>query len=417
VSATLRLAVVGGSGASTPELMDAIAAWPGGDDRRPTLEVVLQGRSSQKLGLVADACRSRLPAAVEGVTVSTETSLSRALDGADVVLIQVRVGGLDARAFDETFPRAFGLPGEETMGPGGFADALRTVPALADTWDRLAVRAADAFIINLTNPSGIVTQAATIHTGLRFVSLCDGPVTFVEGIARATGRDAATIRLDYAGMNHCGFWVDPQADVLVSALPATSGVDAADVEVLQALPTPYVRFYLHPDRQLESQLAATESRAQALKRMEAQMLDEYASHVGSEQQTRRGALWYRVSIVPLIDAVVHGADDTVILGLPNEGAVPWAPDDAIVELPTNIAAGGVLTRRPAVELPPRVADLLGQHAAFEVATARALAGCRSRQNLAIRRKALVEALAKNPMVGTEELAARLVDEILAHSPS
>ena len=95
----------------------------------------------------------------------------------------------------------------------------------------------------------------------------------MEGIARATGRDAAAIRLDYAGMNHCGFWVDPQADVLVSALPATSGVDAADVEALQALPTPYVRFYLHPDRQLESQLAAGESRAQALKRMEAQMLE------------------------------------------------------------------------------------------------------------------------------------------------
>jgi 6-phospho-beta-glucosidase len=242
-------------------------------------------------------------------------------------------------------------------------------------------------------------------------------VTFVEGIARATGRDAAAIRLDYAGMNHCGFWVDPQADVLVSALPATSGADAADVEALQALPTPYVRFYLHPDRQLESQLAAGESRAQALKQMEAQMLEQYASHVGSEQQTRRGALWYRVSIVPLIDAVVHGGDDTVILGLPNEGAVPWAPDDAIVELPTDIAAGGVLSRRPAVELPPRVADLLRQHATFETLTARALAGSRSREYLHSRRPALVEALAANPMVGTEELAARLVDHILASSPS
>ena len=186
---------------------------------------------------------------------------------------------------------------------------------------------------------------------------------------------------------------------------------------LGALPTPYVRFYLHPDQQLATQLAATESRAEALKRMEAQMLDQYASHVGSEQQTRRGALWYRVSIVPLIDAVIHGAADTAILGLPNAGAVPWAPDDAIVELPTDIAAGGVLTRRPAVEPPPPVADLLRQHATFETLTARALAGSRSREYLPNRRPALVEALAANPMVGTEELAARLVDEILARSPS
>jgi 6-phospho-beta-glucosidase len=178
-----------------------------------------------------------------------------------------------------------------------------------------------------------------------------------------------------------------------------------------------VRFYLHPDRQLESQLAAAESRAQALKRMEAQMLEQYASHVEPPQQTRRGALWYRVSIVPLIDAYLHGGEDTVILGLPNEGAVAWAPDDAIVELPTAIEAGGGLSRRPAVGLPEPVVELLGQHADFEARTARALAGTRSREDVAGRRPALVEALAANPLVGTAELAERLVDEILAHSPA
>lgn len=417
MSSTVRLAVLGGSGASTPELMDAIAEWPGGADRRPALDIVLHGRSARKLELVADACRSHLPAIVREVGVSTETDLDRALEGADIVLIQVRVGGLDARVFDETFPRAFGLPGEETIGPGGFADAVRTVPALADTWDRLAERAGDAFIINLTNPSGIVTQAATAHTGLRFVSICDGPVTFVEGIARSTGRAASAVRLGYAGMNHCGFWVDPQTDVLVAALSTTSGIDPEDVAALAALPTSYVRFYLHPDRLLEAQLAAAESRAQALKRMEAEMLEQYAGHVEAAQQMRRGALWYRVSIVPLIDALVHGGDDPVILGLPNDGAVSWAPHDAIVELPTDIRAGGGLSRRPAVDLPDPVVDLLAQHASFETLTARALAGTRSRAEMQSRRLSLVDALAANPMVETAELAERLVDEILATSPS
>lgn len=416
MSATVRLAVLGGSGASTPELMDAIADWPGEAERRPALDVVLHGRSARKLELVAEACRSRLPASVDGVNVSAETSLDRALDGADVVLIQIRAGGLDARVFDETFPRAFGLPGEETMGPGGFADALRTVPALADTWDRLAALATDAFIIDLTNPAGIVTQAATAHTGLRIVSICDGPVTFVEGIAAATGRDASAVRLGYAGMNHCGFWVDPESDVLRSALPATSGIDPEDVEALGALPTPYVRFYLHPDRQLEAQLAAAQSRAQALKRMEAEMLDQYAHHVEAPRQTRRGALWYRVSIVPLIDAVVHGGRDTVVLGLPNAGAVDWAPDDAIVELPADVHVGGTLSRRPAVGLPGPVVDLLARHATFETRTARALAGTRSRDDVRGRRPALVEALGANPMVESPELAERLVDEILANAP-
>ena len=416
MSPIVRLAVLGGSAASTPELMDAIADWPGGAERRPALDIVLHGRSIRKLELVAEACRSRLPASVDGVQVTAESSLDRALDGADIVLIQVRAGGLDARVFDETFPRTFGLPGEETMGPGGFADALRTVPALADTWDRLAALAADAFIIDLTNPAGIVTQAAIAHTGLRMVSICDGPVTFVEGIAGATGRDASAVRLGYAGMNHCGFWVDPERDVLLSALPATSGIDPEDVEALGALPTPYLRFYLHPDRQLETQLAAAESRAQALKRMEAEMLDQYAHHVEAPRQTRRGALWYRVSIVPLIDAVVHGGQDTVVLGLPNAGAVDFAPDDAIVELPTDVHAGGALSRRPAVGLPSPVVDLLTRHATFETRTARALAGTRSRDDVRGRRLALVEALGANPMVESAELAERLVDEILANAP-
>ena len=133
-------------------------------DRRPPLELVLQGRSAQKLALVAEACRAHLPGAASDIRVTTETSTERALEGAYFVLVQVRVGGLDARVFDETFPRAFGLPGEETMGPGGFADALRTVPAMVPIWDRIAAVSPDAFIINLTNPSGIVTQAATAHT-------------------------------------------------------------------------------------------------------------------------------------------------------------------------------------------------------------------------------------------------------------
>jgi len=416
MSASLRLAVLGGSGASTPELMDAIVDWPDGADRRPSLEIILHGRSAQKLRVVSDACRSRLPGSISDVGVRAETSLDRALEGADVVLIQVRVGGLDARVFDETFPRAFDLPGEETMGPGGFADALRTVPAMADTWDRLREHAADAFIINLTNPSGIVTQAATAHTGSRFVSICDGPVTFVEGIARLTGRDTDSVRLGYAGMNHCGFWVDPLVDVMVSALSATSGIDAQDVAALGALPTPYVRYYLHPHRQLEAQLAAAESRAQALKRTEAEMLDQYADGVAPSLQTRRGALWYRVSIVPMIDAFVHGRDQSFILGLPNDGAVPWASNDAIVELPVEVKAGGALSRRPAVEVPAPVTDLLTRHATYETLTARALADTRTRDDLARRRPSLVEALAANPMVGDDLLAERLVNDILASSP-
>ena len=297
----MKLTVLGGSGASTPELLDAVASWPGAGSR-PVLEVVLQGRNAAKLEVVAQACRQRVAGAGDGVVVSAETSLERALDGADFVLIQVRIGGLAARLFDETFPRDFGLPGEETMGPGGFANAMRTVPALAPLWDALMAHASDAFIINLTNPSGIVSQAATAYTGLRIVSVCDGPTAFIAGVAAATGRGAADIVTGYAGLNHVGFWADAGVEVLQSALGATKGVDSEDVASLGALPTPYLRFYLHPDRELTKQRAAVESRAQELQRMEADMLAQYSAGVEPGSQTRRGAVWYALTIVPLIDA-------------------------------------------------------------------------------------------------------------------
>ncbi len=417
MSDLVRLTVIGGSGASTPELMDAVAAWPGGEERRPPLEIVRQGRSEGKLAIVAKGCRSRLPDTIRDVAIRTETSVDRALEGADVVLIQVRIGGLDARIFDETFPRASGIPGEETMGPGGFANAVRTVPALAPLWDALKGLSPDAFIINLTNPSGIVSQAATAHTGRQIVSLCDGPFTFVDGIAKAAARDVEAVRRAYAGLNHVGFWSDPDAAALVAALSVTKGVDADDVESLGALPSAYVRYYLHPDRELATQFAAAESRAQVLKRLEVEMLDQYSSGVEASQQKRRGALWYGIAIVPLIDAVVHGSDESMVLGLPNRGAVSWAPEDAMVELPTRVLVGGELQRLPAVTLSATATSMLEAHATFETLTARALAGARSRDDVRERRGELIVALATNPLVPTDVLAAHLVDEILQDSPA
>lgn len=411
----MRLAVVGGSGASTPELIDALAAWPGGLDRRPRLDVVLQGRSADKLALVADACRRRLVPATGGISVSSETDMDRALDGADVVLIQVRIGGLDARVFDETFPRAFGIPGEETQGPGGFANAMRTIPTLAATWDRIAARAPRALVVNLTNPSGIVTAAMIHHAGLHAVSVCDAPVTFVEAISNATGHAVADVRAAYVGMNHAGFWATPDSDSLAAAA-ATMGEDAKDIAALGAMPTAYLRFYLHPDLQLSAQLASKESRSQVLQRLEAEMLGQYAGRVDPSAQSRRGAVWYGVSVVPLLDALVHGSDETFLLGLPNADAVPWASPGAIIEIPTRVAAGGTFSRDHAADLPAPAADLLARHAMYETLTAEALAGATDPRALAPRRDALVKALAANPMVPTIGLAERLVEVILAKSP-
>ena len=403
-----RLVVLGGSGASTPELAEALTAWPGGVARRPPLMVVLQGRSADKLALVAGAFRERL-VALGGPDIEVETSvdLERALVGADAVLNQVRVGGLAARAFDESFPRAFGIPGEETMGPGGFANALRTVPALAPTWAAVARHAPRALVVNLTNPSGIVVAVAARTAGLTPVSVCDSPVTLTESIAACLGRPLAEVRSQYLGCNHAGWWVAANETELAEVGEVATGISAEEVATVGALPAPYGRYYLAPDRIAAAQ-ATGPTRAAQLQELEARQLKAYASG-STDAPPRRGAVWYSKAVVPLLDAWWNGSAVPEILGLVSDGSLPGIPAGVVVERATDVTARRALSPRPAPALPPLPAAILSSHAAYESLVVDAL-------STGAPRRALVRALATNRMVRDLDQAAGLVDTILAGSP-
>jgi len=404
---TVRLVILGGSGASTPELADALRAWPGGAGRRPPLEIALVGRSVERLAVVAAEFRRRV--GDEGPTVAVDVATERraALEGADVVLNQVRVGGLAARHFDETFPRDFGLPGEETIGPGGFANALRTVPALRSTWQDVAAIASRALVVNLTNPSGIVSAAASLEYGLPIVSVCDSPVTLCGAIAARLGRGAGEVHRAYAGLNHAGWWVPASAEELAATADLASGQDAGAVAAVAAVGLPYARYYLHPDRALAAQLAAGETRARQLERLQADLLTGYAA--GATDLPRRAAAWYGV-IVAFLDAWLHGSAEPLLLGLPNQGRLQALPDEVYAEGPVTLPAPGRLEPLPMPRLPPLAATLLTRHAAFEALTVEAL-------RAGSPRLALVRALLANPLVTSHDQAAGLVDAIQAGSPS
>ena len=407
----LRLVILGGSGAATPELGEALAAWPDGLDRRPPIELVLVGRSRAKLELVAAETRRRVSAGASGRTapsVSVVTAVDRraGLAGADVVVSAVRVGGLAARLFDETFPQAFGLPGEETMGPGGFANALRTVPALRAAWSDIADIAPDALLINLTNPSGIVVAAAWREARLRLVSMCDSPVTLCRSVADRLDRpDAATVSR-YLGMNHVGWWVPEDENDLPKVADLATGLDPDDVAADGALGGPYVRYYTHPDRLLAAQ-AGAEPRASQLERLESDLLTGYAA--GTADLPRRGGAWYPSAVIPLVDAWLHGAADPLTMGLLNDGRVPALPDGVLIEAPVGVPRPGTLAARLPPVIPARPMTLLARHAAYEAATVEAIA-------TGSRHDALIEALALNPVVSSVDQAAVLADAILGGSP-
>ena len=404
----MRLVVVGGSGSSTPELVDALNAWPGGADRRPPLAVALVGRSQDKVELVADECRARLAPAGPPVTVEAATDLRRALDGADVVLNQVRVGGLAARAFDESFPQAFGVAGEETIGPGGFANALRTVPAQRATWDAVAAVAPGALVVDLTNPAGIVCQAALREWPLRVVGVCDSPATFTRAIAERLGRPPARTARRYVGTNHCGWYVPEGPDELDQLADLVTGMDPSVVRLHGAVPAPYVRYYVHPDRQLAAQMGRT-TRAEQLQALDAELLALYAAAPGSAT-IRRGAPWYGLSVVPLIDALEHGSEETLILGVPNEGRVPGVPDTTIVEVPHVAPRPGELTGLPPADLPALPALLLAAVGTYEALTVDALSPGAPAE-------ARLRALAANPLVHDLDRAAGILRAIDAGSPA
>jgi 6-phospho-beta-glucosidase len=398
----VRLVILGGSASSTPELFDALAAWPSGWERRPDLTVVLVGRDVTKLELVARGCRARPVGPGAPVLVEIDTERRRALDGADVIVNQVRVGGLAARAFDESFPRDFGLPGEETMGPGGFANALRTVPALRATWADIAALAPTALIVNLTNPAGIVQQAAVAEWPLRIVSVCDSPVTFVAAIAARLGRPIAAVQRRYVGMNHLGWYFPESSNELRQLADLATGLGADEIRLHEALPAPYVRYYVHPDRILEAQ-RGMETRAQALQRLEAELLAGYRDGPAAELP-RRGAVWYRLAVLPLIDAWLHGSDVPVLAGARNDGRLPGVPESVVLELPHLAPRPGQLVPVDPIVPTGIPASLLGQHGIYEALTVAAL-----RQDADP--DARLRALLANPLVRSYDQARALLGRI------
>jgi 6-phospho-beta-glucosidase len=403
----MRLVVLGGSGSSTPELADTLAAWPGGLERRPPLDVALVGRSAAKLEVVAAEFRKRVGATGPPMTVAAEIDRRRALQGADVVLNQVRVGGLDARVFDETFPQTYGLPGEETMGPGGFANALRTVPALTPIWDDVATVAPGALVVNLTNPAGIVQQAACAGwPDLQVVAVCDGPAAFCALVATRLGRPVERVLQRYVGMNHCGWYIPESDDELPNLADLAQGMDPAIVDLDRALPAPYVRYYVQPERQLARQRGHP-SRAEEIKKIDAALLAAYAAGHGGELE-KRGAVWYRLVVVPLLDGWLHGTAEPLVLGVPNAGRLPEAPSTAMIEFAHRLAPGRLVPlESPA---PPALPSLLlAQHGTYEALVVEAL---RPGAPPAARLRALMA----NPLVADLDVAVAMLAEIDARSP-
>jgi 6-phospho-beta-glucosidase len=365
----VRLAVLGGSAPATVQLVDALAAWPGAKKAR--LELVLHGRSADRLAAVAGAAELRANALGLTVIVTAQIDRPATLEAADIVLNQIRPGGLEQRSADESFPHQFGLPGEETLGPGGFASAIRSVAALRPVWADVARCCPDALLINLTNPAGIVTQAARLEHGLEVIAVCDSPLDLLAGAAARLAERPNALRARYVGMNHVGWYVPASAAELEQLDGLVPAFDPALPKLHGALPGPYMRYYAHPDRMLAAQRGRP-TRADHLRELADATLATFSR--GEIPATwRRPAPWYSLAVAPLIDSWLTTPGSTLILGLPNRGRLGWLPDDVIVEGPATVPVRGPAKALPVVELPDLPRGILARHATYERLAATTLA--------------------------------------------
>jgi len=423
----MKIAVIG-AGVRAPLLANGLVR-----SDLPIDEIALFDTDPERLAVIARLAASYAPC------VRAYGDPEPCVEGSAFVFLSIRAGGISARARDEAVAIARGAIGQETVGPAGFAMAMRNIPAAAE-YARLVARVApEAWIVNFTNPVGIITQAMWAAGGGRVIGICDTPTELFEEVARALAIPSSRCFFDYFGLNHLGwlrevysdgvpqlarFWGDPARLARVYRAPL---FDPAALASLRMLPTEYVFFYERTREALANLAAAGTTRGAAIAELTAHLFHDLAS-AGAEARAvyeaylhARSAGYMQLEsgasqpLVPSPSAeltgydkialavvrAIHGNTNAIIpLDVPNRGAIRDLADTDVVEVPCVVNANGA---RPLVvgRLPEAVRDLVVRIKEYERFTIGAA--------LAPSMDAAVRALAHNPLVGTHALARRLVD--------
>ena len=414
----MKLAVIGGGSTYTPELVDGIARL--GDQVKVT-ELVLVDPDETRLAVVGPFSARIMRSYGHPAQVRWTSDTDDGLDGAGAVLLQLRIGGQAARDRDETWPLECGCVGQETTGAGGLAKALRTVPVVLDIAERARARAvADAWIIDFTNPVGIVTRAL-LDAGHRAVGLCNVAIGFQRIFADWFGVAPEQVSLDHVGLNHLTW----ERSVLVDGedrlpeLLATRGGDIAAIirqpeRVLHltggTVPSYYLRYYYQHD-EVVAELKGSQTRAAAVAEMERTLLEMYADPAldrKPELLGQRGGAFYSEAAVALLASLVNDTGDEQVVNVRNAGTMPFLSDEAVIEVPAVIGASGPVPV-PVAPLDPLLAGLVAHASAYEeLAIEAALHGGRDR---------VVRALLANPLVGQYDQASGLADRLIAENAS
>lgn len=425
----LKIAVIGGGSSYTPELIDGLIRYY---DEFPVAELYLVDiePGADKLKIIGDLAQRMIDASGKPIKLHTTMDRREAIRGADFVTTQIRVGMLDARSRDEKIPLLFGLIGQETTGAGGFAKALRTIPVILDICREIEELAPDAFLINFTNPAGLVTEAVNKHTKVKSVGLCNLPIGNKMQIAELYDVDQRDLYIEMVGINHLNWTTKvvidgkDQTQDFLTKIAGRSGFsmknipdlewDAEFITSVGALPCAYHRYYYMKEemfRELNTTFQETgKTRADDVKEVEAELFELYTQpELVSKppQLEKRGGAYYSEAAVQLMKSIYNDSGDIQVVNVRNGVVISCLPEDAAIEVNCVIKSDGPHPIVLSGELPPQIRGLLQVVKAYEELTVQAAVFGDYH--------AALQALTIHPLVGDEQLAKSLIGEILAQN--
>lgn len=350
----LKVAVIGAGSTYTPELIDGFLSRV---DRLSVSEFYFMDIDREKMEIVASLCKRMVEAkGIDSKIILTE-DLEVAIQGADYVLAQIRVGKLDARIRDEKIPLKYDLLGQETTGAGGFMKAMRTIPVMvkiAETIERLAP---NAWLINFSNPSGIIAEALLNHTNVKMIGLCNAPINMIKDAKRRLPEGTKEFDYDFVGLNHLCWITSLYADgkdVLKEQLKGNLETDTLKnipkssypEELLKAvtgLPVGYLNYFYFRDEQVNKCKEAEKTRGEVCKEIEEELLELYMDPELKEKPAvldKRGGAMYSEAAVSLIDAIENDKNEIHVIDVKNNGAYSFMNDDDVVEVKCVVNKNG-----------------------------------------------------------------------------
>ncbi len=406
----IKLAIIGAGSSYTPELLEKL-----GEMRQtlPVSDICLMDIDPRRLEIMHGFSQRYMRHIGYAVNFTATLDRVEAIKMADFVITQIRVGGNAARVQDEKIPLRYGLIGQETTGAGGFAKALRTIPAMLDIARDVEKYNPAAWIINYTNPTGIVAEAVTRHTRAKMAALCGGGMHPANMLHKAFGIEHARVKYDYFGLNHFNF----SYNLMIDGRPVTEeeferaaeGVGCVSQDLIlkqRLIPSFYCQYFYHKGRVVKEELESPQTRGEKVQAIEAELFKQYADPAvctKPELLSQRGGGGYAETALGVVNAIANNHDTWAVINVPNHGAIRILPDEAVIETACIVNRSGI---KPLAlnEIPASVWGLICAVKNYEQLTVdAAVEGSRDQALLA---------LVAHPLIMDYDVARPLLDDLL-----